>query len=80
MSRPQDRVKNFSDPAIASGTQRKEEMENFVHPAIPTDPDKGCLSSATPTARRRLWAHKKLFRSLGSLDGLRLLNLQENLS
>ena len=80
MSRLQDWVKIFSDPVIASGAQGEEEMGNFVQLAIPTDPDGGRLSSATPTARRILRAHKKLFRSLGSLDGLRFLNLQENLS
>jgi len=49
----QDWVKKFSDQVIASGAQREEETGNFVQLAIPTDPDKGRLSSATPTARRR---------------------------
>ena len=83
MSRLQDPVKKSSNPVIVSGAKEKKKSGIsycllFPHPAKSLD--KGRLSSAIPTARRRLWTHKKLFRSLGSLDGLRLPNLQENLS
>ena len=77
------RLKKSSNPVITSGAKGKKKSGIsyyllFPHPAKSLD--KGRLSSAIPTARRRLWTHKKLFRSLGNLDGLRLPNLQENLS
>jgi hypothetical protein len=46
MSRLQDWVKIFPDPAIASGAQREEEMGNFVQPAIPTESSLFCNGSA----------------------------------